>query len=161
MFCIHPTDGRVRFSFFPIFRDGELGRMVLIREVDVLHSPAEHFRKFAREASIARELPKLEMQVGQFRDTEKCITPDCVQSEKEIDAISWSLEAFLGIADSTSGVDLPDGIQFWYPKSVADVTTKDLPILVLWQVDDNKTVASKIVYKKGVFTARYTAELFH
>lgn len=161
MACVHPADRSVRFSIVVIFRAGRLDFVSLVREVDVLRSPKGHFWKFSQEASIAVEVPAVEVRTGRFQGTERCITPDCGVLVKTIDETLWSLEEFLGIDDSVSGLQFPDGIQFWFPTSVMDAATKEVSLSILWQVDDTTTVASKVVYKNEVFVARYTAELFH
>lgn len=161
MFFMHPRDNSVRFSLVSVFRGGTLNRTSLIREVDVLRNPAGHFWKFGRNATTAMNWPPVKMRIDRFRGTEKYYTPDYRASVRPIDWTFWSLEGFLGIDDSMAGLSLPDGIRFWYPKSLANAAKRRLTFTALWQVDRNTYVASKAVFVNGLFTRRYTVALYH
>lgn len=67
----------------------------------------------------------------------------------------------MGIDDSMSGLSLPDGIRFWFPKSLADSKRRRLTFSTLWHVDEHTTVAAKVVYVNGLFTRWYTVALYH
>lgn len=162
MLVQHPSDSSVRFSIFPIFLDGQLNRVSLIREVDVLQNPVGHFWKFDRGAEPAFKSPRLDRGIDRFHGTESSISADFRESDRYIDWRSWSLNGFLEIDHTMSGLHLPEGITFWFPVNLLKAVEKHRMVLsVLWRVDTETTIARKAVYHNGLLTRASTAILFH